>query len=226
MKTLIFGATGATGKHIVKHAVAAQDQVYVFVRDVNKIDVNLKEQVTAIQGDMKDKEAVSNAVKQAQPEAIIIASGHMTKQKDYRLNSLAVPVIVQTLQELDLIDKCRLLFLGGLFTPPRDEPLSLLLKSIRFVFVNLFYNWSGIQDNIDTINYLMYETNNTGLSFTVIRMGYVVEEESKGTLIPAEDSTNKVTFGDMGLFLVKLAHGEYRDETVGKAIKVTYQSTS
>jgi hypothetical protein len=31
-----------------------------------------------------------------------------------------------------------------------------------------------------------------------------------------------VTFDDMGLFLVKLAHGEYKHETIGKAIKVFY----
>lgn len=223
MKTLVFGATGATGKHIVKHALATQDEVYVFVRNANKLSTDLKEQVHAIQGDMSDAEAVSNAVKQIQPDAIIIASAHVTKpNKYYPLNAAAAPAIVKTLQELDLIDKCRLLFLAGLFVPPKEEPLTLLMKTVRFVYVSLFYNWAAMQDNTDTTNYLLYEANDTGLPFTIIRMGYVVEGEPKGPLKPSKKSAATVTFDDMGLFLVKLAHGEYKDETVGKAIKASY----
>jgi hypothetical protein len=54
-------------------------------------------------------------------------------------------------------------------------------------------------------------------------MGYPVEAPSKGTIVPVtRDPVGAVTFGDMGLFLVKLAHGEHRAEALGKAIKPFY----
>lgn len=222
MKTLVFGATGQTGIHIVRHAIEAKDDVYVFVRNASKIKEDVKDKVHAIEGTMTDAEAVSKAVREIQPDSIIIASAHVKSSQNAPLNYCAVPAIVKVLQELGTISTCRLLFLGGLFTPPKEEPLGLVMKATRYVFVSLAYNWAAINDNIDTVNYLLHDAKDTGLPFTIIRMGIVKEEPTKGTLVPDPKSAFSVTFDDMGLFLVKLAHGEFKDETIGKAIKVAY----
>ena len=222
-KTLIFGGTGATGKHVVKYATQWNDEVYVYVRNPDKLSPDVKDQVHIIQGDLVDTVAVSNAVKQVQPDSIIIASAHIYKSKHYPLNAAAVPAMVKALEEMRLIRTCRLIFLSGLFAAPRDEPLGLVMRAVRCVLVSWIRNWAAIEDNINTTNYLLYEANKTGLQFTIVRMGLVVEEPSKGVLVPVDYMPKAgVTFNDMGLFLVKLAHGEHHDETVGKAFAAFY----
>ena len=65
-------------------------------------------------------------------------------------------------------------------------------------------NWAAIEDNTNTTNYLLYET--TGLQFTIVRMGYVIEKASKGLLIPVNYMPmGMITFDDMGLFLNKVS---------------------
>jgi hypothetical protein len=114
-------------------------------------------------------------------------------------------------------------FLSGLFPAPRDEPLSFMMRVVRFVLVSYINNWAAIEDNTNTTNYLLYETSETGLQFTIVRMGGVIEKPSKGLIVPVDYMpTGSITFDDMGLFLVKLAHGEHSDETNGRAIKGFY----
>jgi NAD(P)-dependent dehydrogenase (short-subunit alcohol dehydrogenase family) len=222
-KTLIFGSTGSTGKHILRCALQRNDQVYVYVRSPEKLDVDIKDQVHIIQGDLFDTTAVADTVKQVKPNSIIVASAHLYKSKYSPLNTAAVPAMVKALQETNLIKTCRLVFLSGLFPAPRDEPLSLMMRVVRFVLATYVGNWAAVEDNTNTTNYLLYETNETGLQFTIVRMGLVVEEPSKGSIVPVDYLPSKsVTFGDMGLFLVKLAHGEYSDETNRRAIKSFY----
>ena len=218
MKILIFGATGATGKHVVKYATHRKDQVYVYVRNVDKLS---SDEVHIIQGDLSDTIGVSNAVKQVQPDSIIVTSAHIPKSKHFPLNATAIPAMVKALEEINLIESCRFLFLSGLFPAPREEPLGLFMRAVRYVLVSQMENWAAIEDNTNTTNYLLYET--TGLQFTIVRMGYVIEKASKGLLIPVNYMPmGMITFDDMGLFLIKLAHGEYKDKTVGKAIKAYY----
>lgn len=223
MKILIFGATGSTGKHIAKYAMDSKDEVYVYVRNANKINSDVKEQIHIIEGDLSNTDAVSNAIKEVRPDSIIIASAHVYKSKYFPLNTAAIPIMVKTLAEINLIKSCRFIFLSGLFPAPREEPLSLFMRVVRYVFVGMVEAWASIEDNTNTVNYLLYEANQPDLQFTIVRMGSVIEKPSKGELIPVNYMpTGSVTFNDMGLFLIKLAHGEYKDETIGKAIKVYY----
>ena len=96
MKILIFGATGATGKHVVKYATHRKDQVYVYVRNVDKLS---SDEVHIIQGDLSDTIGVSNAVKQVQPDSIIVTSAHIPKSKHFPLNATAIPAMVKALEK-------------------------------------------------------------------------------------------------------------------------------
>jgi nucleoside-diphosphate-sugar epimerase len=50
-----------------------------------------------------------------------------------------------------------------------------------------------------------------------------VEAPSKGEIVPVDRfPSGSVTFVDMGLFLVKLAHGAHRADVLGKAVKPFY----
>ena len=197
--------------------------MYFYVRTPDKLSPDVKDALHIIQGDSSDTVAVFNAVKQAQPDSIIVASAHVRQSQHRPLNAATVPAMVKALEEMNSITTCRLLFLSGLLVAPRDEPLGLFMRAVRYVLVSWIKNWAAIEDNTDTTNYLLYGANKTGLPFTIVRMGAVAEEPSKGPLIPVNYMPKgTIAFDDMELFLVKLAHGELRAETVGKAIPAFY----
>ena len=72
MKIVIFGATGKTGQHVCRRALAERHLVTAFTRSVNKID-STNPDLLAVQGDIKDAETVAAAV--AGQEAAIVVLG-------------------------------------------------------------------------------------------------------------------------------------------------------
>jgi len=62
MKLTIFGATGVTGKLLVKQALEKGDQVIAYVRNPAKLDIK-HERLTIIQGELADEEKIESALK-------------------------------------------------------------------------------------------------------------------------------------------------------------------
>jgi putative NADH-flavin reductase len=72
MNVLIFGASGATGKHLVRQALDQQHQVTAFVRDPAKLDIR-HEHLKLEVGDVINYNAVENAIRGK--DAVISALG-------------------------------------------------------------------------------------------------------------------------------------------------------
>ncbi|HEY9122388.1 MAG TPA: SDR family oxidoreductase [Brevefilum sp.] len=72
MKLTIFGATGRTGKHLVRHALARGHEVVAYIRTPGKLDIQ-HHQLHIVVGDVQDKEKVAQAVEGA--DAVINAIG-------------------------------------------------------------------------------------------------------------------------------------------------------
>lgn len=64
MRVTVFGATGATGRHVVGGALAAGHDVTVLVRDPTKLGTD-GERVRVVTGDARDPDAVAEAVSEA-----------------------------------------------------------------------------------------------------------------------------------------------------------------
>ena len=62
MKLIIFGATGGTGKLLVEQALTAGNQVIVYVRNPNKLNIK-SERLTIIEGELANKEKIESALK-------------------------------------------------------------------------------------------------------------------------------------------------------------------
>lgn len=62
MKVTIFGATGRTGRHLVRQALDAGYDVVAFARTPSKLETIQHERLTVVQGDVVDVEAVKRAV--------------------------------------------------------------------------------------------------------------------------------------------------------------------
>ena len=221
---LILGATGNTGKYAVQHALNAQDDVHVFVRDPAKLSAVIKDQIHVIVGNLTESSAMMDAVVKVSPTAIIICSGHPPKDPIGPLNSTAVAAIVKALIETQRLEDCFVVYLSGLFSDPFYDPLPWYTRFLRAVLLPMCGYQALLRDNLEVTKYLTAgEGLKRGLRFTIVRMGYPINAPSKGAIIPVDYyPLGAVTFNDIGLFLVKLAHGEHRDAVLGKAIKPFY----
>jgi len=93
MRLAIFGATGKTGSLLVEQALAAGHSVVAFVRDPTKIWAK-HQRLTVVQGDVRDREAVSHAIEGA--DAALCALGPASGAGRYVL-SLGVRNIVEAM---------------------------------------------------------------------------------------------------------------------------------
>ena len=72
MKIIVFGATGGVGKWVLEQGLKAGHEITAFVRTPQKVTIT-HENLTVVQGDAFDKEAVSAAI--AGHEAVISCLG-------------------------------------------------------------------------------------------------------------------------------------------------------
>ena len=72
MKLAIFGATGETGKQLVKQALEKGNKVIAYVRNPSKLKIN-NECLTIIQGELSEKIAIERAI--SGMDAVISALG-------------------------------------------------------------------------------------------------------------------------------------------------------
>ncbi|MFW2403214.1 MAG: NAD(P)-dependent oxidoreductase, partial [Gammaproteobacteria bacterium] len=79
-RVLIFGATGGTGKHLVRQALDRGMHVTAFVRDPTKLDIQDKNLQVAL-GDMLDAESVDRAMAEGF-DAVLCAAG--IYQREYK----------------------------------------------------------------------------------------------------------------------------------------------
>ena len=79
MKTLLLGATGNLGSRIIPALLAHNHQVYVFVRNPQKLQSLLPSSVFSkleiIQGDATSESAVYSALKDSNAEILVTAAG-------------------------------------------------------------------------------------------------------------------------------------------------------
>ena len=82
MKLAVFGASGRTGREVVRQALEAGHEVVAFVRDPAKLGLE-HERLRVVQGDVGDDERVAAAV--AGVDAVLSALGPTRNVPDYQV---------------------------------------------------------------------------------------------------------------------------------------------
>ena len=95
MKILVFGASGGTGRELVKQGLAQGHEVTAFVRDPAKIDDVHHANLSVLSGDVLEPADVGNAV--AGQEAVLVAIGAGPKRTTIR--DEGTRTIVKAMQE-------------------------------------------------------------------------------------------------------------------------------
>ena len=170
--------------------------------------------VVVITGDLGDSQALSLAIKQSRPDALIDASsaipfGHKKGQPANSADrAKMLPVIVAALAEDQRIAACNVIIVGGQLLPEPGGAINnwgawLLAGLLKHVVARALWH-----DTENAIHWLFTDSP-PALRFSMARMGQMVEEPPRGVLQP-EPTLNNIqrgtaSFVDVGAALVELA---------------------
>jgi putative NADH-flavin reductase len=125
MKIIVFGATGKTGRELVRQALEAGHQVTAFVRDPAHLEVHHPRLEVAVGQVTSDQAAVTSAVKGH--DAVITALGTEQTVSGMRspgLMSQAMPTIIRAMTDTG-VDRLVSLSAFGVGDSRREAPLFL-----------------------------------------------------------------------------------------------------
>jgi putative NADH-flavin reductase len=127
MKIIIFGATGKTGRELVRQALEAGHEVTAFVRDPARLDAHHPRLEVVVGQVMSDQAAVASAVKGQ--DAVITALGTEQTIRGMRSPGLvaqAMPAIIQAMTDAG-VDRLVMLSAFGVGGSRREAPVFLRL---------------------------------------------------------------------------------------------------
>jgi putative NADH-flavin reductase len=124
MNLLVFGASGGTGRELVRQALAQGHVVTAFARDPAKLDIN-HANLRVAQGDVADYAAVERAVKNQ--DAVICALGSSTP---LRRDPILIQGIDNIIHAMERAGVRRLIYISFLGVRNGRHQLSLLGKYI------------------------------------------------------------------------------------------------
>ncbi|KAG6801025.1 flavin reductase (NADPH) isoform X1 [Apis mellifera caucasica] len=118
-RIVIFGATGNTGLCALNSAVNKGLNIKVFVRDENKVPMNLKNKIEIIIGDVTNKEQVSNAI--SNTDAVVVVLGTRNDLSPTTILSTGMKNIIDAMKmhSVEVVSVCLSAFL---FYKPETVP--------------------------------------------------------------------------------------------------------
>ncbi len=200
MKIVVFGATGGTGKQVVRQALEAGYQVTAFVRSPEKLDVdglNLK----IIQGDVMEADKVEQAI--AGQDAVISTLG-ATRPPVSGMMETAARNIVSAMQKNNV--KRLLSTTGGGVRDPRDKPklFDKIMKALLTVLAK-----DVLQDSEANVDHIRA----SDLDWTIVRFPRLLDGPRTGKYrvgYIGKDSGSQLSRADAADFILKeLEKGEY-----------------
>lgn len=164
MKLAIFGATGETGRHLVKQALERGHEVTAFTRSPEKLPIN-SDRLTVVQGDVRNADKVNEAI--AGVDAVLSALGPAE-------NKPVFTVTEGTQNILDAMNRygvARLVVSAGAGVgDPNDEP-KLFNHAINFL-LKIVSRWvyEDMRRTVDLVR-------GSHVKWTVVRVPMLTDDE-------------------------------------------------
>jgi putative NADH-flavin reductase len=193
MKILIFGASGATGHHLVSQALRSDHFVTAFVRNASKLrseDVNLK----IINGDVTDYQCVEDAVRNQ--EVILSALGASNPfKRDFKL-ILGIKNIVTAMMNQEVR---RFIYQSFLGVQENREELGFILNAVIPVILKSVISDHEAKENIIT---------ESGLDWIIVRCPMLTNGSLTGKYRIGEHITSSsmipfISRADVSHFMLK-----------------------
>ncbi|MGK7925192.1 MAG: NAD(P)-dependent oxidoreductase [Spirulina sp.] len=209
MKLVIFGATGGTGRQVVKQALEQGHAVTAFVRNPDKLDIQ-HTHLEVVQGDVMDLPSVEKAVRGQDAVVCVLGAG---PKMTGTIRSQGTQQIIRAMEKVAM----RLLICQSTVgAVDRRESLNFFWKYIMFGF--LLRNVLADHERQEN------EVKNSQLDWTIVRPGSFVDGERTGNYrhgFPGTDKTSqlKITRADVADFILK----QLTDDTyLGKTPSLSY----
>lgn len=197
MKVVIFGATGFSGKAILKKTLSQQHQVTVLVRNKSTILIHDKN-LTIVEGNVMDKHTVSEVLKNS--DAVIQCLGVSGKGngKPTTFISDATKIIVEEMEKQQIKKLIAMSNVGA------GNSVSFQPWIFTKFILPYFMKWLKVL--IDDKNRMEPIIMNSELDCTIVRCPNIVDKTPKGNVYATLDGKGlklAVTLVDMAEFIVQ-----------------------
>ncbi|WP_219418619.1 NAD(P)-dependent oxidoreductase [Pseudonocardia nigra] len=143
MQLTVFGATGGTGRHVVRQALAAGHRVTAVVRDPARLPVPAQDGLTVVTAQLDDRAAVLGAVEGA--DAVVDALGPSASGPSTIMTD-AARTITAAMREAD-VSRLVVISASGAHTTGDSLPIRLLVKPVlQRVLRHAFADMRAMED--------------------------------------------------------------------------------
>lgn len=210
---VVYGATGATGTHVVQQALDANLRVRAYVRNPSKLpsSATSNSNFSHVKGDLTDLPAVTASLEGA-TYAICVA-GNATQSADGLMENMS-KAVVAGMQKYSVK---KLVYQAGAFSPPPGDKAPMSIKVMRPFMVRILGIRHMVIDNDKVIDVLVAAK---GVKWTVTLPGMLKEGASKGKIVARAKAGTSVMFLDLAKFSLELVQSE---EHNGKGVYPVYE---
>ncbi len=195
----VFGATGRTGHHVVRHALGGGHRVRALARDPGRMGVE-DDRLTVVQGDFETVEALRETISGAS-HVICCAGGTYGAGYD---QGMMTRFIARLWPLLDAEPAIRtFLFQSVFFAPEPDGSNPLILRLLAPVAAAATGARGMLRDNMGVTRFMA--TNRSASFGTIVtRPGKIVDKPGGVVLVASPTpSFAAITFADLGAFTVR-----------------------
>ena len=206
----VFGATGQTGRHVVRHALHRGHDVRALARTPSKMGVE-DDGLTIVQGDFESVPSLREVVK-GTTHVICCAGGQYGSGYDKGMMTRFITRLWPLLDAEPSLET--FLFQSVFFAPEPDGRLPLILKLLAPPAAFFTGATGMLADNTAVMKFM--EANRTQRFATIVtRPGKIVAKDGGTDLVArSTPSFAAITFADLGAFTVGAVqdaslHGRY-----------------
>lgn len=210
MKMIVFGATGPTGREVVKQGLELGRDVTAFVRDPSALDLE-DTHLLVVKGDVMDPDTVIPAL--AGQDAVVSALGSHSRKGTISVYSLGVANILQGMAAHG-VRRIACVSAGGVGNPKDPNLPWVYRKIILGGFMKEIYA------DMERMEKLLQATD---VEWTVVRPAGLTDEPPTADYRVAEGTSlphgSRIARSDLAAFLVKAVRSP---EYARKAVAIAY----
>lgn len=196
MRVLIFGATGLSGKVILKEALSKNHQVTVLIR--NAKDVTLQDKnLTVVQGSVLDRNTVNEVLKNQDAVIQSLGVGGKGNGKPTTFVSDANKIIIEEMEKTNVKRYIAMSNIGA------GDSYTYMPWIFRKLILPYFMKW--LQVIVDDKNRMEPMIMSSNLDWTIVRSAGMTEKPSKGKIYASLDGKGlkfTITLTDLAKFMV------------------------
>lgn len=204
---VVFGATGATGTHVVRHALADGTlRVRALVRSPEKLPEEVKSSPNFefVTGTFTDYEKVAAACEGATYVVSVAGNADLSKKGPFM-----EPFVKAVIEACENHGVERVMYQAGGLSPAPGEPLPLTSKIMRWTLAPVLGISAMVAENDAAIDLLA----KSKLKWVVSRPGMLSEMPSKGVLKTVPNMGGSLAFNDLAQFTLEAVQSDSYDGT-------------